>query len=225
MKIVFTEEKRGEIQRIQRQFKNQLSESQIKRSTAGAIKRALRDGITKGITPEIKENYNIPPKYLKNIARVNPMPNGNKLWGGIELGYKPIPIIAFKKNIKQTALGVEVQIQKGKTTLIRHAFIETVGAIDKEKKRYQRGKKRGEIKIGENTHVFARGKYKKKRFVPSEDRGSKGNSPLSRIQTSSPFTMGLSKKVSSKVMNILGTEVERGLEGQLRSAVDKITKK
>lgn len=219
MNITFTEEKRGEIRRIQQQFKNQLSPDVIKSKTAGAMNRALKDGITKGIKPEIKANYNIPPKYIKDIARVNPRARGNMLMGGIELNYKPIPVVAFKKNIKQTDLGVEVQIEKGKTTLVRHAFVATKGRTEK----FEKGKRRGQVKIDENSHVFARGNYKKS-FVPSNERGSKGKSALSRMQTSSPFAMGLSKKVASKVLNIIGTEAVRGTQGALQNAVDKMSK-
>jgi len=211
-----------DIQEIQRRFKDKLSADEINRLTAGAINRALKRGITdksQGINAEVKRNFNIQAKYLKDMAKVSPKASGrNALYGGIKLRYDPIPVAAFKSSLEQTDQGVSVMIQKGKKTEIPHAFIATRGKTDK----YKRGKRAGAIKITDDTHVFARGKYSKSGFVPSKDRGREGHSPLSRMHTVSPFAMGLSERVAKEVVDVIQKEALRGTEGALQGAVDKV---
>ena len=61
MKIEFTQEKRGEVERIQKEFANQLSPTEILKGTAAAINDVFRGGISnreKGINAESKSDYN-----------------------------------------------------------------------------------------------------------------------------------------------------------------------
>jgi len=202
MNITFTEEKRGEIQRIQRQFKNQLSASQIEQGTAQAINGVIKRSISK-INKGVKKEYNITAKYLSRIAVVSPKANQNALSAGIKLRYIPIPIIGFKP--KQAKSSISVTIKKGKTIVVREAFIATM--------------------LSGHTGVYARGKYERREFVHGKEKTSKGKMRITEIQTASPFTMGTSKTVASEVQSFMGSEVIKRVEGILQSKVNKITKK
>ena len=202
MKIVFTEEKRGEIQRIQQQFKNQLSEAQIKQGTASAINDVMKRSISK-INKGIKKEYNITAKYLSRIAVVSPKANQNALYAGIKLRYIPIPIIGFKP--KQIGSSISVTIKKGKKAIVREAFIATM--------------------LSGHIGVYARGHYERKGFVHGKENTSKGKMRITEIQTASPFTMGTSQTVVSEVQSFMGSEVLKRVEGILQSKVNKIAKK
>ena len=80
MEIRFTQEKRGEIERIQREFRNQLSEDVILNSTARGLKDALKRTISnkeRGVNGQLKKRYNIAPKYIKDNAFIATMSSGH----------------------------------------------------------------------------------------------------------------------------------------------------
>jgi hypothetical protein len=200
MKITFTEDKRGEIRRIQQQFRSQLSEAQIKKGTAQAINAVMQRSISK-INKGVKKGYNISAKYLSRMAAVSPKAKQNALYAGIRLRYVPVPIIGFKP--KQAESAISVVIRKGKKVTVRTSFIATMNSG--------------------HTGIYARGKYKKSGFVYGKDKTSTGKTRITEIQTASPFTMGTSKFVVSEIQSFMGPEVLKRVEGILRSKVDKIT--
>ena len=202
MKITFTEEKRGEIQWIQRQFKNQLSESQIKQGTASAINGVVQRSISK-INKGVKKEYNINSKYLSRIAIVSPKANQNALFAGIKLRYVPIPVVGFKP--KQTGSAISVSIKKGKKVIVRESFIATM--------------------TSGHTGVYARGHYQRSGFVYGKEKTSNGKMRITEIQTASPFTMATSQTVASEVQSFMGTEVLKRVEGILQGKVNKIINK
>jgi len=221
MEITVRSEVKGEVEAIWRRYEQHLSPDEIKRLTAGVLNRAARDAISnksQGIKQEIRKHYNVVQSVAKNLALVLPKANKNSLTAGIKLNYKPIPLISFKNYITATNTGIIAQIKKGEVSMIPHAFLLTRSGA----KRTTRGVNKGRVKIGADTHVMARGKYAKSGFVPTTYRGHKGYSPLSRIHTVSPFTMGLSDQVSNVVKDMMMKEVERGVEGALKAAVAKL---
>lgn len=201
MKIEFTQEKRGEIERIQREFRNSLSPNEILRATAQGINSALSRSLPR-INKRVKAVYNIKQKYLSRVAVVSPKANSNTLWGGIKINESRLPVFAFKP--KQTGSSISVAIHKGKTVAIRHAFIATMA----------------------NGHVgvFSRGRYiKRSGFVPAREKTDKGKIRITELFTASPFTMGVNKEVAQDVQQFMGNEVTARVHGILTDRVAKIT--
>lgn len=203
MKIEFTQEKRGEIERIQREFRNSLSPNEILRATAQGINSALSRSTPK-INKQVKGKYNIKQKYLSRVIVVAPKANSNTLWGGIKINEKRLPMIPFRP--KQQGSLIAVSIHKGKTTYVRNAFIATMA--------------------NGHTGVFARGRYTKKNgFVPGREKTRNKKIRITEMQTVSVFTMGVSKEVAQDVQQFMGNEVTARVHGILTSRVNKITAK
>lgn len=203
MEIKITQEKRGEVERIQHEFRNKLSTNEILRGTAQGINSALSRSIPR-INKRIKERYNITPKYLSRQAVVSPKANGGSLYGGIKINENRLPIIAFRP--KQTGSSITVAIHKGKTVIIRNAFIATMASG--------------------HVGVYARGRYKKRTgFVPGREKTASGKIRITQLMTASPFTMGISPNVRTDVAEFMGREVTARVHGILTSRVERITAK
>lgn len=203
MDIKITQEKRGEVERIQKEFRSKLSENEILRGTAQGINSALSKSVPR-INKQIKAKYNITQKYLSRQAVVSPKANSNNLYGGIKINENKLPIIAYKP--KQTGGSISVAIHKGKTVLIRNAFIATMASGHKG--------------------VFARGRYQKRTgFVPGREKTASGKIRITELLTASPFTMGISQDVARDVQEFMGNEVSARVHGILTSRVNKIAAK
>lgn len=200
MKIEFTQEKRGEIERIQHEFRDRLSENEILRATAQGINSALSRSIPR-INKRVKAAYNIKQKYLSRVAVVSPKANSTALWGGIKIKEDRLPVFAFKP--KQTGSAISVAIHKGKTVVIRRAFIATMA--------------------NGHTGVFSRGRYVKRTgFVPGREKTATGKVRITELFTASPFTMGVSKEVAHNVQQFMGLELPARVHGILTDRVVKI---
>ena len=192
MEIKITQEKRDEVERIQNEFRSKLSPNEILRGTAQGVNSALTRSIPR-INKRIKERYNISQKYLSRQAVVSPKANENRL-----------PVIAFKP--KQSGSSISVAIHKGKTTMIRHAFVATMSSGHKG--------------------VFSRGRYQKRiGFVPGREKTASGKIRITELMTASPFTMGISPDVRTDVAEFMGNEVTARVHGILTSCVNKIAAK
>lgn len=203
MQIKITQEKRGEVERIQNEFRNKLSTNEILRGTAQGINSALSRSVPR-INKRIKERYNITQKYLSRQAVVSPKANGNNLYGGIKINEDRLPIIAFRP--KQTGSSITVAIHKGKTVMIRNAFVATMASGHKG--------------------VFARGRYQKRTgFVPGREKTASGKIRITQLMTASPFTMGISPDVRTDVAEFMGHEVSARVHGILTSRVNRIAAK
>lgn len=200
MKIQFTAETRGEIERIQRDFSDQLSSNEILRGTAQGINSALSRSISR-INKQVKAEYNITQKYLSRMAVVSPKANSSTLYGGIKINDSRLPLIAFKA--KQKASSISLSIHKGKSSVMRNAFITT-------------------MKSG-HKGVFSRGRYDKKSgFIAGREKTSKGKVRITQMVGPSVFAMGVNKAVAQDVQEFMSKEVSARVEGILRSKVDKI---
>ena len=200
MDIKITQEKRGEIERIQDEFRSKLSKNEILRGTAQGINSSLSRSIPK-INKEIKAKYNIAQKHLSKKAVLAPKANSNSLWGAIRIKTGNLPIMAFKP--KQTGGSISVSIHKGKPVLIRNSFIATMP--------------------GGHKGVYSRGKYvKRSGFIPGRERTISGKMRITELLTTSPFAMGVSKGVRNDVAEFMGNEVAARVHGILTSRVNKI---
>lgn len=203
MEIRITQEKRGEIERIQNEFRNKLSPNEILRGTAQGINSTLSRSVPR-INKRIKERYNITQKYLSRQAIVSPKASSNNLYGGIKINEDRLPIIAFRP--KQTGSSISVAIHKGKTVMIRNAFVATMASGHKG--------------------VFARGRYQKRTgFVPGREKTASGKIRITQLMTASPFTMGISPDVRTDVSEFMGHEVTARVHGILTSRVNRIAAK
>lgn len=200
MEIIITQERRKEIERIQREFRNLLSENEILRGTAQGLNSVLSRTIPK-IKKQIKSEYDIAQKYLTRMAVVSPKANSSRLYGGIIINYSPVPIIAFKP--KQTRSNITVAIHKGKTVVIHNAFITTMATGHKG--------------------VYSRGRYTKGRgFIPENIKTMSGKVRITELKTASPFTMGTGKSVAEDVQMFMGAEIMSRVTGILKAKVNKI---
>ena len=201
MQIKITTEKRGEIERIQRDFKKHLSADVILRGTSQAINSTMKRSISK-INKEVKKEYNITPKYLKRIAVVKPKASSGSLYAGVHLQHAPVPIIGFKPKEKQGS-GVTVSVKRGRAKRLQSAFIATM----------QSG----------HVGVFARGRYGKD-FMWGNEKTASGKIRITEIKAPSPFAMGLSDTVAPQIQDFMGKEVVRATRGILQSRVDRMTR-
>lgn len=202
MKLEIVEEKRGDIEKLQREFADTLSVNEILRGTAQGINSALSRSIPK-INKGIKAQYNITQKYLSRMARVRPKANSSMLYGGIEINTSTLPMIAFRP--KQQGSDIAVAIHKGKTEYVRNSFIATMTSGHKG--------------------VYSRGKYVKRQgFIPGKEKTASGKIRITELKTASVFTMGLNPSVAEDVQNFMGDEAMKRIEGILRSKVNKVSK-
>ncbi len=200
MKIEFTEEKRGEIQRIQQAFEKELSPKEILKGTAQAINSTLSRSLPR-INKDVKDKYNIQQKYLSRQSLVSPKAHSGKLYGGIRINEAQLPIIAFKP--KQAGSNITVMIHKGKRQIIRNSFIATMASGHKG--------------------VFARGRYTKKSgFEPGREKTRSGKIRITELRTASVFKMGVSPEIAQDVQGFMGNEVTARVHGILTSRVAKI---
>ncbi len=201
MEVRIIQEKRNEIERVQRAFRDQLSDTQILRATAQGINSALSRSIPQ-INKAIKAEYRITQKYLSRMAVVSPKASSAHLWGGIRINERNIPLIAFRP--KQAGGSIEVAIHKGKTVYIRNSFIATM--------------KSGHVSI------FSRGHYEKTGFIPGIEPTTSGKNRITELQTASVFGMGTGPKIGKQVRQFMDTEVSARVEGILLARVTKITR-
>lgn len=200
MEIIITQERRQKIERIQREFRNLLSENEILRGTAQGLNSALSRTIPK-INKQIKDKYNITQKYLSRMAVVSPKASAVRLYGGIKINYSPIPIIAFKP--KQTQSNITITIHKGKTVVIHNAFITHMASGHKG--------------------VYSRGRYVKGRgFIHESTKTVSGKVRITELKTASPFTMATSKSVAEEVSAFMGAESVARITGILKAKVNKV---
>lgn len=203
MDIKFTQEKRGEIERIQREFRDQLSESKILKLSSTAINGVLKSSRTR-LKKQVSLEYNITKKYMDRLIKVDPYSTPSSLWGGIQLNVGVLPLIAFKP--KQRGSSVYFSTRKGKPAYMRNSFITTV---------------RGTGGGGPHEGVFSRGHYDKN-FIPGRETTRTGKVRITQIMGVSAFTMGTNKTIAHDVSNYMGDEVMKRVHGILTDRVKKI---
>lgn len=216
MKIEFTQEKRGEVERIQKEFANQLSPTEILKGTAAAINDVLRGGISnreKGINAAIKREYNIAQKYLSRQAEVKPKANKNRLYGGIMVNEMKLPIIAFKP--KQKKSDISVEIRKGQKKTMRNTFIATMA--NDHKGAFSRGEY-----VGRTFLYYGKGTPRGVRYTPASDYMKQR---ITQRMGPAVFSMATNKDVVESVQDFMGSEVSARVHGILTSRVNKIAAK
>lgn len=184
------------LESIQKDFSNHLSEKQIKRTTASAL-NVTATRAQKPIKDDVSNKYNITKKYLGRVLHITKKATGSVsgLYTEVSFSYKPFPLIAF--NAKQTKTGLEMEIKKGQKKTFRGGFVAT-------------------MKSG-HKGAFAQGKYKSGKFVPIKGK-------IVEIKTASPFTMSLSKEVSSNTEKKIIKDLPPRLRAMLQVQFNKLSK-
>ncbi len=137
------------------------------------------------------------------MAKVSPKANSGTLYGGIRINDSPLPLVAFRP--KQKGPSIQVAIHKGKTMVVKNAFLATMAS--------------GHI------GVFSRGRYAKGvGFMPGREKTLSGKTRITELRTASVFTMGLSRSVAADVQEFMGNEAMARTYGILQRKVDKVAK-
>ena len=210
MKISVSIEGKRAVQDIQKEFKDQLSEKQILKTTAFALNETSRRAIS-FVRKEVRKEYTVNNKYLKRMAKLGKpaksTPSG--LYAEVLYSYKPVPMIAFKfkaqskkKGSKSNLRNIQVEIRKGKQTLLRHVFIAT-------------------MKSG-HTGIWAHGQYQHGKFVYSRNKTASGKDRMSEMQTASPFTLGTNKDIEKRAIEQIQKTLPSRLRALLQQRVDKL---
>lgn len=219
MKIKFTEERRGEIRRIQDAFRNHLSEKDILKATATGINSAMSRTIGH-IKKAIAAEYNITSKHLGRVGKVSlyAKPDASQLYAHISLNTKPFPTYAFKPTVSGSNVSVTYS-RGGGVSIIQNAFIATVPAGSKS----------------EHTGVFFRGMYMKPRgmdrgkyYTDTRQTGQRGRI-LKKVRITeahgpSVYGMGRSKEVAAQAQEYMSQQALARVEGVLRNRVEKIAR-
>ena len=193
MQLTVTTEKRGEIEQIQRDFRRYLSPEEILRGTAQGVNSTLARAI-----PRI--NKAIKAEYLSRQAVVSPKASIYRLYGGIRINESRLPIVAFRP--RQKGGSVAVAIHKGKTVMVRNAFIATMPSG--------------------HTGVFSRGRYVRSGFQYGRERTASGKVRITERVTTSPLRMAISPEVRADVAAFIEREAAARVQGILISRVKKI---
>lgn len=211
---------------MKKNFK-QLSDKQIAKATANAINRSLMKGRTVART-EVKKVFNIPQKNLDgvNIGKASM----SKLTGYIAASTKPIPMDAFLKSfafnsrslsrygkkgrgttkiMKRSRLyrqGVTIEVEKGKKSAIRFAFLIA----------------------GAKQRVFARGEYRgggSFGFLRRNARknNSNNNDSVKPLVSTTIHSAVINDKVMQQLNNTVAPFYTDRLEHELNQQLNKMS--
>jgi hypothetical protein len=222
MKIEIIQEKRGEIERIQKKFEKELSPRVIKQKTAAAMNKTM----DKTASPKAKQltidKYNLRKKHLRNVSIVSPKAYAGDLKSGLKISALPNSMIDFAPKWKRNKTSLSVQIMKGKTVVIRSAFIATMKSGHKGvfARGFYPGKRRGFV-FGNEQSKQGIGR-RRDDFGNIVGGDSTGNTRITELRGPSPFSVATNKGIGDKVHEAMGTEVLKRVEGILLDAVNKI---
>ena len=179
--IHVTIESKESLEKVQKLFKEQLSEKQILKTTAFAINetaRRSRDLIKK----DIKSTYTINKKYLERLAYIKPASGTvSGLYAEVHLSHRPTPMIGFTYQQQGKRGGVTVEIKRGKSVLLKRAFVRT-------------------MRSG-HAGIFMTGRYIANKFMPVYERTPNRKTRITELKTGSPFGMGSSPEMQRKVQS------------------------
>lgn len=193
-----------DVEKVMAKFRT-LNQAELGKVTSRAINRVI-DQARAVAVKEIRKRYNINPKFLKDkIGDKENRYNALKVWKAssknptatLKAYGKPIPLIAFPS--KQTSEGVEVSVFKGRSQVIKGAFLAT-------------------MKSG-HTSVFGRGDYRGNKFIPRNKRvrkWPKPDNPITRLSTTSVrsaiSTPGIISMMDKTVHDKFALRLERDIK-------------
>jgi|WetSurMetagenome_2_1015567.scaffolds.fasta_scaffold267180_2 hypothetical protein len=203
------------MQKVADEFRGQLSEKEIAKTAAFAVNTTARRVLSM-VRKEAKKDYTISNKYLQRMAVLSKPARGNAsgLYAEVSYNFGTIPMVGFKyKNLnpkKQKYFafnskmkGVQVEIKKGKTMILRHAFIKSMASG--------------------HLGIWAHGYYKGKRFIPDNATTSSGKLKITELKSASPYTMYTSKSMSKKIQKYVDDSLTERFRAMLKIKLDKIS--
>ena len=213
MKVFITWEGKNSVESIQRQFKDQLSQQQILRTTARALNETSKR-VQGFIKTQVRAGYTMNKKYLDRMASVGHYAKGDSsgLYVNINFRTRAIPMIAFKHTgaNRQKEQIVSVTITKGKSMTLRHAFIA----------RMRNTRNSGEVT--EHEGIYGQGKYVKGKFVHNNAKTETGKPRLTEHVSTSPFTASTTKEMQPNVLKYVSTSLPSRLKYFLEKKIKKM---
>ena len=202
-------EGKNSIEAIQKKFKDQLSEKEIRKTTGFALNKTA-EKVSGMIAKNLKDEYTITPKYKKRLSKLT-KPAGitsDKLYAEVSYDYGTIPMVGFKhrdnnKGKKRTE-GVSVEIKKGKNQILKHAFVATMASG--------------------HTGIFATGRYNGGKFIHEKLKTSNNKTKITEMKTASPFTMATNKVVKKQLETKIEEQLPKRVQAMLQQKVNKLTK-
>lgn len=199
------------MKKIADEFKDQLSEEQIKKTAAYAVNITARRVMTL-VRKEVKKDYTISNKYLERMTKLSKPASSSSCFATVSYGYSTLPMIAFKhksldrnpgfvsyhKKIK----GVQMEVKKGKTFILKHSFIKSM--------------------VSGHVGVWSHGRYLNGKFVASDERTPKNKPRITQIKTASPFTMYTSDKMDKRVLEYVDKNLTERFKALLQQKVNKL---
>ena len=203
------------MQAIADDFKSQLSQKEIMKTAAYTLNQTANRVVGFELR-SVTKLYTAKRKDLKDSIKVSKKASGTQggLYASLSYTYKGISMYKFKNKGLDTKLGfvtyrkkikgVQVEIKKGKTTLLKHAFIKTMP----------------------NGHrgIWMHGSYTGGKFVPEDVKTSKGKPKISEMKTASPFGMLTSNKMTSELRAYIDKNLPERFRILLQNKVNKLKK-
>jgi hypothetical protein len=224
VKIVIKEEKNSEIKRITEQFKGKLSERKIRQKTGAAMNETMRRAATAKSKQLTLEKYNLKKKNLKDITQISPKAYYGKLESGLKISSLPISMIDYTPTWNRGGSALSIQIIKGKTTVVRSAFIATMKSGHKGvfARGYYPGKGRGFVFENDQSRI---GKGRVRNDFGEIIGGEKtGHIRITELRGPSPFSVATNKDIGNKVRRAMGEDLLKRVEGLLRKTINEMAK-
>lgn len=213
-RINITYEGQKSMREVEEDFKNLLSPKEIQKAAALTLNTTARR-VLGMIKKEVKKDYTISNKYLDRAAKLTKPAKGTQQGLYAEVGYsfQTIPMIAFKHRDKNKPgfvsfaskiNGVQIEIKRGKSQLLRHAFIKTMSSG--------------------HEGIFAHGHYNKGSFVSAREFTSSKKPRITELKTASPFTMYTSKAMDQRVTDYVDKTMTERYRTFLQQRVNRIAR-
>lgn len=208
--ISITYDGRYSVQSIQAQFRNQLSEREILKTTARAINETAKK-VQGHIRKEVRKDYTVNNKYLDRMSYVSKMAAGTNsgLYSEVKFSYRPVPMIGFKHtggtaNKRGKKKNISVTIKKGQAKTFRHAFLAT-------------------FKSG-HKGIFANGYYDGGKFTRDNTQTGTGKGRITELKSTSPFSMMNIAPMRAKINTYVDRSLPSRLQYFLQQKIDRMTR-
>jgi len=205
-------EYKTDLKKIQKEFKSQLSEKEILKTTAFALNETARKTRTQ-LKKEARAGYTIDKKYQERMSEITKPARGTQsgLYVELSTNTSPIPLIGFKhQDLKPkpwkrgVAGGVQIEVLKGKQQLLKHAFIATMSSG--------------------HTGIFQRGSYQNGKFKAGNEKISSGKTRITELKTVSPYFIFKNKDIQKRITQTIESQLPGRLRVFLQKKVDKLKK-
>ena len=214
-KVSVTYEGKIKAEDIQRKFRNQLSEKEILKTTAGALNTTAKRAMNVA-KREVKKGYTINKKYYDRMANISRYAKGehSRLYVMTEYHNKPMPLVAFNYTNKnkrdgyhvpgKSYGGVIIEVKKGNKQWLKYAFVKRLKSS--------------------HVGIFGLGNYVGRKFVPSTAINKSNKYPVTQLNSLSFHSAFIRKDISGKVQDSVNKNFPTMLQAMLQRKLDKALK-